>query len=602
MQCSDYIAKRLQEYGVERVFLVSGGGAMYLNRSLGKVLPYTAHHHEQACAIAAEGYARVSSKLGVVNVTTGPGGLNCCNGLFGQWTDSVPVLYLSGQVKRATMHTLHTAEKHICTPLRQLGDQEVDIISIVRPLTKYAVCVTDPNTIRYHLEKAIYEACSGRYGPVWLDIPIDVQSSMIDEHSLEGFTPPSIQQNYTLHIENVLARLEQAKRPLIIAGHGVRLSNSIDTLVRILEITGIPVVTTLNGFDMLADDIPSYIGRIGTIGQRAGNFALQTADCVLCLGTRNNIRQVSYAWENFAKRAYIIAVDIDEAELHKPLVHLDMPIHADCALFIPALLHAIMEHASLSNTRRWDTWLQFCHSLKERFSFEYEKAYQQEGNAINVYYFMHELIGALHENDICILANASPTICAFQTGRIQQGQRIFSNSGSASMGWALPAAIGAYYGKHSHRRVICVEGDGSIMMNLQELQTIYHNALPITIFVINNGGYSSIKQTQMNFFQGHLTGADSTSGVSTPDFIDIGKAFRLPTLRITSPEEIASALEYALHIDGPLLCEVIIDTEYSFTPKLASRTMEDGTIISPSLEDMYPFIERSIIEEILAYE
>ena len=599
MLLSDYIADYLYHYGIHHFFMVSGGGAMYLNNSLGKKIPYTACHHEQACAIAAEGYARVSGNIALVNVTTGPGGLNCLNGLFGQWTDSVPVLYISGQVKRSTMHTFHHSESNTFARLRQLGDQEVDIISIVKPLTKYAICVTDPQQIRYHLEKALWEATSQRTGPVWLDIPFDVQASMIDETNLESFTPPSPYSSETFSIKNVIDTLKNSQRPLIIAGHGIRLSHTKEHLEQLLQITGIPVVTTLNGFDLIEENNPYYIGRIGTIGQRAGNFALQNADCILCLGTRNNIRQISYNWENFAKNAYKIMVDIDNAELQKPLVRPDMPICADLAHFMPALI----EGFSSTTIREQQTqWLEFCHSLKRRFSFEHESAYIQKDDSINVYSFIRTLIDSLQEYDICVLANATPTICTFQTGRIKKGQRCFSNSGCASMGYALPASIGAYYASPSKGKIVCIEGDGSIMMNIQELQTIYHYALPIAIFIINNEGYSSIQQTQRNFFDGHLTGADKYSGVSIPDFIEIGKAFGIKTVHIHHPKEVIPKIHETMTAKEPVICNVHVNPHYIFTPKLASRRQEDGTMFSSSLEDMYPFLDKQTIKECMIHE
>lgn len=602
IQCSDYIAQRLKEHGVEHVFMVSGGGAMYLNNSLGKTFSYTANHHEQACAIAAEGYTRVSSKLAVVNVTTGPGGLNCLNGLFGQWTDSVPVLYISGQVKRSTMNKLYEQQYPMNHPLRQLGDQEVDIISVVRPLTKYAVCVTDEYDIKYHIDRAIHEATTGRLGPVWLDIPIDIQTSTIDERLLKEFTP-DIPKNPEIPYDAIITTLCNAKRPLIIAGHGIRLSHTQNLLSSLLDLTTIPVVTTLNGFDLVNEQNPQYMGRIGTIGQRSGNFVLQNADCILCLGTRNNIRQISYAWENFAKNAYKIVVDIDKAELEKPLVQPDLPVCADLHHFMPSLLTHLEKYPHLSShIKEWQPWLEFCHTLKNKFSFSTEKSYVQEGNLINVYYFIHTLIASLQNNDICVLANATPTICTFQTGIVADGQRYISNSGCASMGYALPASIGASYVRSSKRNVVCIEGDGSIMMNLQELQTIKHNDLPITIFVINNNGYSSIKQTQSNFFNGHLTASDPSSGVSFPSFIDIGKAFGLHTIQIQHPDEMITTIQEALNAQEPTLCEVLVNPEYIFTPKLASRKLDDGTMLSSSLEDMYPFLDVKDLQECMLYD
>lgn len=582
IKLSDYIAKRLKEHGVEHFFMVSGGGAMHLNDSLGKAIPYTANHHEQACAIAAEGYARVNQKLAVVNVTTGPGGLNCLNGVFGQWTDSVPVLYISGQVKRRTMLTSYPE-----IPLRQLGDQEVDIVSVVKPLTKYAVTVEEPNEIKYHLDKAIYEATTGRFGPVWINVPIDVQASIIDENELKEFLPQE-KSTTDLNIEICVERLKKAKRPLIIAGHGIRLSNQIENFHKLIKEFKIPVVTTFNGMDLLESDDPHYIGRIGTIGQRAGNFALQNADLILCLGTRNNIRQVSYNWENFAKNAYKIIVDIDKTEIEKPLVIPDLKINTNLKQFLPKLI----EESIPEN----NDWLDFCKNLKNKYSFEKHPESEQREDIINPYYFTYTLSKCLSENDIFVMTNGSACVCPFQNAVIKKEQRFILNSGNASMGYGLPAAIGAAY-QANNRNIICLEGDGSIMMNIQELQTIVHNNLPIKLFIINNSGYSSIRQTQRNFFEGRMTGSGSDSGISVPDFCKVGEAFGLKTKRIENPLAMKKEITEVLETEGAILCEVIVEKEYAFLPKLSARKLDDGTMISPSLEDMYPFLDREEFEE-----
>ena len=584
IKLSDYLAKRLKEHcGIKHFFMVSGGGAMHLNDSLGKYIPYIANHHEQACAIAAEGYARINQKLAVVNVTTGPGGLNCLNGVFGQWTDSVPVLYISGQVKRQTT-LAHFPDIH----LRQLGDQEVDIISVVKPLTKYAVSVTEPEKIKYHLDKAVYEATTGRFGPVWIDIPIDVQAAMIDENNLKEFQVPE-KQSYKFNIDETVKKINSAKRPLIIAGHGIRLSGQIDNFHKLLDSLKIPVVATFNGFDLIEDDNPNYAGRIGTVGQRAGNFALQNADLILCLGTRNNIRQTSYNWENFAKNAYKIVVDIDNAELNKPTLKPNLAICADLKDFIPSLLDKI------NNVERKD-WLKFCVDLKAKYSFEKTKEYENKDSVINPYYFTRKLTQQLSENDIFVMANGSACVCAFQTAKVKKGQRYILNSGNASMGYDLPASIGAVL-EAGKRNVICYAGDGSIMMNLQELQTIKHHNLPVKIFVINNGGYSSIRQTQKNFFNGHMTGSGSDSGVSMPDFKKIAETFGIKSFIIKSAADVEKQIKEILSLQEPVLCEIIVEKEYSFIPKLSAKKLPDGTMVSPSLEDMYPFLDRKEFEE-----
>lgn len=583
IKLSDYIAKRLKEvYGVTNLFMVSGGGAMHLNDSFGKYIPYICNHNEQACAIAAEGYARVNQELAVVNVTTGPGGLNCLNGVFGEWTDSVPVLYISGQVKFST-----TIASCPDIPLRQLGDQEVDIISVVSPLAKYAKMVTNPNEIKYHLDRAIYEATTGRKGPVWLDVPINVQASIIEEDDLKEFVPPK-KSTYDLKISAVIEKLKKSKRPLLIAGHGIRLAGMINVFKNIIDNYDIPFVTTFNGFDMIPSNHKNFVGRIGTIGQRCGNFALQNADLVICLGTRNNIRQASYNFENFAKNAYKISVDIDEAELDKPTVRPDLKINADLAEFLPEF-DKTLNPDILKNMS--SDWLEFSKKLQAKYSFENTKEYRQSGDRINVYNFVRRVTELMKEKDVCVMANATATICTFQTAEIKENQRFFSNSGDASMGYDLPAAIGACVA-NNRKNTVCFAGDGSIMMNLQELQTIKHHNLPIKIFLLNNDGYISIKQTQNNFFEGRNTGAGTNSGVTTPDFVKVGNAFGIESFRITNPQDVDISIEKMLNSENPMICEVMVNPDYIFTPKLSSRKLEDGTMISPSLEDMFPFLER----------
>lgn len=583
IKLSDYIAKRLKEHGVEHFFMVSGGGAMHLNDSLGRVLSYTANHHEQGCAIAAEGYARVNQRLAVVNVTTGPGGLNCLNGVFGQWTDSVPVLYISGQVKYST--TLASCKE---IPLRQLGDQEVDIISVVKPLVKYAKMVTEPNEIKYHIDRAIYEATHGRKGPVWLDIPMNVQAALIDENDLIEYEQPK-PDNYDLKIEDVINKLTSAKRPLIVAGYGIRLSKQENTFLKLLEKADIPVVTTFNGMDLLPSGHKNFCGRIGTVGQRAGNFTLQNADVILFLGTRNNIRQVSYNWENFAKNAYKIVVDIDRAELDKPTVEPDLKINADLNEFLPAL----EKEFPVLNVKEW---LNFSKNLLQKYSFENTAEYHSNSDIINVYDFVHKLTDAMSENDIMIAGNGSACVCSHQTAIVKENQRIFWNSGDASMGYDLPAALGACY-EANGRNVVCLTGDGSIMMNIQELQTIKFNKLPIKIFVINNSGYSSIRQTQRNFFNGHMTGSGVDSGVSVPDFCKLAEGFGIKSVKLSDPISLKEDIKKVLSFNEPVICEVVTEKEYAFSPKLSARKLDDGTMISPSLEDMFPFLDRDEYRE-----
>lgn len=583
IKVSDYIAKRLKEtYGVKHVFMVSGGGAMHLNDSFGKYLDYICNHNEQACSLAAEGYARLNQELAVVNVTTGPGGLNALNGLFGAWTDSAPILFVSGQVKYTT-----TMESCKDIPLRQLGDQEVDIISCVKSLCKYAVTVTDPKTIGYHLDRAVYEAMNGRRGPVWINVPINVQAALVNETELESFAAPE-KPVYDLKITEIVNRLKSAERPVIVAGHGIRLAGQVKNLKALLKKLPFPVVTTFNGFDVIENDDPHYIGRIGTVGQRAGNFTLQNADCVLFLGTRNNIRQASYNWENFAKRAFKIVVDIDQAELDKPTVRPDLAVRADLAEFLPALIEKTPQIKA-------ENWLNWCRERKTKFDFAHTPEYQQTGDQINAYAFTRRLSELLPEDDRFVMANGFCCVGPFQTAVIKKGQRYLLNSGDASMGYDLPAAIGMCIAS-GKRETVCFAGDGSIMMNLQELQTIKHHNLPIKIFVLNNDGYLSIKMTQNNFFEGRHCGDGRDSGVSLPDFVKVGEAFEIKSVKLTDPAKVDETVAAVLAANEPVLCEVIVNPDYIFSPKLSARKLPDGTMISPTLEDMFPFLDRDEFE------
>ena len=601
IKLSDFIAKYLKErYNVTHFFMVSGGGAMHLNDSLGRYIDYTANHHEQACAIAAEGYSRLKGNtLSVVNVTTGPGGLNTLNGVFGQWTDSVPILYISGQVKIPT-----TMQHYPNLNVRQLGDQEVDIISVVKPLTKFAKMVTDKNKIKYYIDKAIYEATTGRFGPVWLDIPIDIQASIVEEEELVEFKPQDEKQEIVCQndeLEQALNKLAMAKKPLFVCGHGIRLSNQIKNFYKLVEKLNVPVVTTFNGFDIMEEDNPFYIGRIGTVGQRAGNFALQNADCVLFLGTRNNIRQASYNYENFAKNAFKIVVDIDKNELYKPTIDVDLRINADLKNFIPKMLEKLNDDNFKVNYSA--KWLEFAQNLKNKYRFDKTNEYRQnENEPLNPYYFIRQLTNELDENDIVIMANGSACVCTYQVANVKKGQRYILNSGNASMGYDLPCAIGAAVKtletkENKKRRIVCIAGDGSIMMNLQELETIKYNNLPIKLFVLNNSGYSSIRQTQRNFFKGHMTGSGNDSGVSVPQFYNIAKGFNLNATKIDEAKNLNAQIKEVLEIDGFVLCEAMLQQEYSFSPKLSSKKLDDGTMVSPSLEDMFPFISREEYQE-----
>ncbi len=579
IKLSDYVVKYLEKQGLKTVFMISGGGAMHLNDSFGrsKKIKYICNHNEQASSMSAEGYARTKNQLAAACVTTGPGGLNCLNGLFGAWTDSASVLFISGQVKRAT-----TSASCRQIALRQLGDQEADIIPIVSHITKYAVSVTEPQDIKYHLDKALYLALNGRRGPVWLDIPLDVQAALIDENKLKSFTPPKPQKE-NLKTAQVLKLLKAAKRPLIVAGHAIRLAGAQKEFYALANKMQIPVVTTFNGFDIVPNDCPFYCGRIGTAGHRAGNFTLQNADVILFLGTRNNIRQVSYNWENFAKNAKKIVVDIDQSELKKPTLKPDIALNCGVKNFISALNKKARKISR-------PAWLKHSRALRVKYTPVSEFKFKKNG-PINPYQFVDALSNMLPANSVTAASNGTASVTLFQATNVKKGQRYFHNSGDASMGYGLPAAIGACLA-NGGKDVICLEGDGSIMMNIQELQTVKNYNLPIKIFILNNGGYISIIQTQRNFFNGRLTACDAKSGVCLPDFRAVARAFGLRAEQIKTNKNLDGQIKKILAIKGPVVCEVMLEKDYIFAPKLSAKKLPDGTMISPSLEDMYPFLDR----------
>ncbi len=588
IKLTDYIVQRLIEYGIKHVFMISGGGAMHLNDSVGKRkgLAYICNHHEQASAIGAEGYARASGKLAVVVVTSGPGGTNTLTGVIGQWLDSVPVLYLSGQVKRET-----TIERCRDIGLRQLGDQEINIVDIVRPVTKFAAQINNPVEVKRLLEKAIYLATHGRPGPVWLDIPLDIQGAMIDEDTLNNYNSEEDllmfdHDDFRLKVSQTVNLLKAADRPVFLAGNGIRIAGAAQSYRLLIEQMGIPVLSTFNGFDLIPTEHPQFVGRIGTVGDRAGNFALQNSDLLLSVGSRNNIRQISYNWETYARGAKKVIVDIDAAELKKPTIKPDLAIHADAGSFLQELSSQLY----CKKLPSWDSWRDWCIERKKKYSVVLPE-YEEASEFVNPYYFIKTLCECLENDAIVVAGNGTACVVLFQAGIVKEGQRFFWNSGCASMGYGLPAAIGACFAA-GKKQVVCIAGDGSLQMNLQELQTVVQHDLPVKLFVLNNKGYISIKQTQDNFFSGRHTACDATCGVSFPDIRKIAAAYGLPSKIIIEQKTMKKEIQNILNAPGPLICEVRLADDYKFAPKLSSENKPDGRIVSKPLEDMYPFLDR----------
>jgi acetolactate synthase-1/2/3 large subunit len=593
MRVSEYIAQQLADFGVRHVFMVTGGGAMFLNDAIGNHTGIEAifNHHEQACAIAAEGYARVTGNPGIINVTTGPGGINAMNGVFGAWTDSIPMLVISGQVKRETLMATYNI-----SGLRQIGDQEADIVSLVKPITKYAELVSEPTTIRYHLEKAWHLCQSGRPGPVWLDIPIDVQTSQIDPQKLIGYVPDATRPSDETHLleicAEVLDRLLKAERPVIFAGKGIRLAGALGEFEQMIRTLQIPVVTGWTAIDLVASDDLLFCGRPGDLATRAGNFTVQNSDMLLILGDRLGLRQVSYNWNSFARFAYKIQVDIDKSEFQKPTVKPDLAIHSHLKPFLIELNHQLLQMDLHSD--RHATWLAWCQNRVQRYPVVLQHHRENKAGRINPYYFIEQLSAALDENDVIVCGNGTANVTTFQAITIKKGQRIFANTGNASMGYDLPAAIGAAVARDK-QRVICLAGDGSLQLNIQELQTLVQNWLPIKLFVLNNNGYLSIRLSQQNMFK-RLTGESSKSGVSFPDIVKLATAYGLPAIRIDY-DNLKQSLQEVLSCPGPVVCDVLLDPNQPFEPRVTSKQLSNGSIVSSNLEEMYPFLSDQELAE-----
>jgi acetolactate synthase I/II/III large subunit len=583
IRLADYVFKYLADYGVKHVFVITGGGAMHLNDALGKQsrIEYICNHHEQASAMAAEAYARVKNSLGVLSVTTGPGGINALNGVFGAWTDSIPVLVISGQVKCSTNLRLHGNPG-----LRQLGDQEADIISMVQGITKYSKLVTKANKIKYYLDEAIYLATTGRKGPVWLDIPMDVQAAMIDEANLESFVPDEELESEDLenNCQKIIEMLKDSKYPVALLGSGIRLASAKNELEIFKKLVKIPMTVSWTGTDLLPNEDDLFCGRAGSLGDRAGNFAVQNADLLLVLGSRLSIRQVSYNWDNFADRAKIVHVDIDSAELNKYTLDTDLKIQADLKKFFIAY-NSLAESQGFAYEN--SAWLAWC---KEKVSrYPVLRADQVSSKLINPYYFVDKIFRLFNEGELIVCGDGTACVVTNQAAFIKLNQHMFTNSGCASMGFDLPAAIGASFARPG-QRIICFSGDGSIQMNIQELQTIIHHQLPIKIFVFNNQGYLSIKLTQKSYFNSEFMGSSLDSGISFPDLIKLAKVYGFKTYKLDKPN-FEDQLVEILDAEGPVFCELVVDPEQGFEPKLSSRVLSDGSMQSARLEDMAPFLD-----------
>ena len=598
---ADYVADFLVKKGICDCFTVVGGGAMHLNDALGhkEGLRCVYNHHEQASAIAAEGYARLHNRIAALCVTTGPGGTNAITGVVGAWLDSIPMLVLSGQVRYDT--TARYNEQFTGGyKLRAVGDQEFDITRSVSCMCKYAVMIEDPLMIRFALEKAYHLAVTGRPGPCWLDIPVNFQGCTIETDDLPPYEgseeqtrddaalPPPVD---AATIAAVIEKIRCARRPVLYAGNGIRLSGGYEDFRAAVEKLGIPVCTYWDAVDLIETEHPLYVGRGGNMGDRAGNFAVQNADVILAVGNRLPIRVVGYNWKTWAREAEVIMVDIDPAELRKPTAHVELPVHADARDFFRRMNEAL---AGLSGplSGRQD-WIAVCQRWKKDYPVCLQRHKDEADGFANAYAAFDYISRNLPEGSLTVTSNGTCCVAGHQTWFIKKGSRFFNNNAVASMGYGLPAAIGACVA-NGCRTTVCLEGDGSIMMNLQELQTLVTNRFPVKIFLINNQGYHSIRQTQGSMFAEHCKvgiGPESHD-LSFPDYEKIAAAFGIPYVAAHENSALAAAFARTMEGDSPAICEIFVSTEQVFEPKNSARRLDDGTIVSPPLEDLAPFLPR----------
>lgn len=596
VKIAEWMADFLVDQGIRYNFTVPGGGAMHMNVAFGhkQGLNNIFVQHEQAAAIAAEAYQRMHNELPMVCCTTGPGGTNTLTGVVGAWLDSIPMLIISGQVRYAT--TARAAGINV----RAMGDQEFDITRVVAPMTKYAEMIIDPKTVKYHLQKALYLAQHGRPGPVWLDVPLDIQGGYIDPEEFTEFNPaecenvnaPAVSEEI---IDQVVEKIRCAKRPVFNAGNGIRIAGAHEEFLKAVEMLNIPVVTGWDSIDLIDDEDPLYIGRAGIMGDRPGNWAVQNSDVLLSVGSRLGVRQVGYNKANWARESFVIMVDVDDNELKKPSIHVEFPIQADAKDFLQKLIIKL-EKSPLVPKQKWN---KICEGWKKAYPVVQPKHYEEKEFA-NVYCFIKELSRRLPEGQTTVTGNGSACVVGSHAYVIKKGQRFIINSGAASMGYDLPAAIGACLADE-RKPIICLSGDGSIQMNLQELQTIVFHKLPIKIFVINNQGYHSMRQTQGNLFPEFTTvgvGPESHD-LSFPCMEKIAWAYGIPYVAIHKNSEMQAKLEKVLASDGYAMCEIFVDTNQKFEPKSATKRLPDGTLVSPPLEDLAPFLPREELKKIM---
>lgn len=575
IKVSDYIFDFLKSKGVDTVFSVSGGAAAHLLNSVkDKKLNYICNYHEQACAMAAEGYFKISNKPACVLVTNGPGSSNTITGVLGAYQDSIPMIVISGQVpSNQSLSSVHNIE------LRQLGVQECDIISMVKSITKYAVQITDHNTIVYHLERAYEQAISGRPGPVWLDIPLDVQNKKID------ISITSIQE--------IVNKILNSKKPVIVTGNGIHISKSEELFLELKDVLKIPIVSTWTSKDLLNSNDPLFVGNFGLLGERSANFTIQNADLLLILGSRMSIPNIGYQHELFSPKSIKIMVDIDHNEIKKPTLKIDHQVVEDLRTFLPNLIKEIKN----KNKPDWKDWINKTQEWKLKYPV-FQKEYKENKDRINSFYFMEVLSKKIKDNHTIVTDMGTSYTCTMQSLQMNGKARLFTSSACCSMGFGLPGAIGSYFA-NPDRDVILIAGDGGFQMNIQEMQTVIHNKIPIKIFVLNNQGYLAISLMQDNLFKGNYIGSNNSSGISSPDFCKIASAYGFKTYKFKNNEELELGIDDVLSENVPTLCEISMVENQLLIPRVQSSKDENGNIISNSLENMFPYLSQEEMNNIM---
>jgi acetolactate synthase I/II/III large subunit len=571
VRVGDYVAQFLKNKGVEHIFMVTGGGAMFLNDGISKEPSITPifNHHEQASTMAAVAYSKVNNKIGVVMPTTGCGGTNTITGLLDAWQDSNKLLVISGQVNTKEVTSLKPE-----LGLRKLGVQEANITDIVKPITKWSLVVDDPKKIKFYLEKAFYLISNKRPGPVWLDIPLDVQGSFIDPNSLESFTPPTL----TTTPSDISNLLKNSQRPVIIAGYGIHLGDARKEFQEFVEKYKIPVTFTYLSIDLLPSNHPQYIGRLGTKGDRAGNFAVQNADLILSIGSSLSIPVTGFRYDTFAREAKIVVIDVDPLEHKKPTIKIDEFIECDSKLFLESNMDLDYE----CNLQ----WLEKCNEWKHKWP-----VHNPKNKKLNLYSFTKTLSDSLDGTNSTIITDAGSAYYVLCQALLINQNRFITSGAQAEMGFTLPACIGASFA-NPNSNIIGVTGDGSFQFNIQELQTIVQYNLPIKIFVLNNDGYMSIKNTQDKFFEGRYFGVNSDSNVSFPSTKKISKAYGLDYFKFSSLNKLKEGINSVLNNPNPTICEVILPSKEAILPSSSAKVNEEGKMVSQPLENMFPFLSK----------